>query len=113
MSSNTSVLAQSRVRYVLFAVRSVLSEEKKLSIAALSQTLSARLMLQMTPWLARSRWKGSWCTGYPIGVVQHGLGLAPPPDGQHECIGEQCVIMVACMDQPTTRREKRSTTAAT
>ena len=48
----------------------------------------------------------------PIGVVQHGLGLAPPPDGQHECIGDRCVVMVACMDQPTTRREKRSTTAA-
>ena len=59
MSSNTSALAWSRVRYVLFAVRSVLSEEKKFSIAALSQTLSARLMLQIAPWSARSRWKGS------------------------------------------------------
>ena len=49
----------------------------------------------------------------PIGVVQYGLGLASPPDGQHECIGDQCVVMVACMDQPTTRREKRSTTAVT
>jgi len=41
--------------------------------------------------------------------MQHGLRLASPPDGQHECIGDQCVAMVACMDQPTTRREKRST----
>jgi hypothetical protein len=36
---NTSALASSRVRYSLRAVRSVLSDEKKLSIAALSQTL--------------------------------------------------------------------------
>ena len=35
---------------VLFrAVRSVLSEEKKLSIAALSQTLPERLIEEMTP----------------------------------------------------------------
>jgi hypothetical protein len=34
--SNTSALAWSRVRYVLRAVLSILSEEKKLSIAALS-----------------------------------------------------------------------------
>ena len=46
-------------RAVCLARRSVLSEEKKLSIAALSQTLPARLMLQVTPWSARSRWKGS------------------------------------------------------
>ena len=37
----------------------VFSEEKKLSIAALSQTLPPRLRLQVTPWSARSRWKGS------------------------------------------------------
>ena len=37
----TSALASSRVRYVLRAVRSVFSEEKKLSIAALSQTAGA------------------------------------------------------------------------
>src|SRR5580692_1443845 len=37
MYSNTSALASSRVRYVLRAVRSVFSEEKKLSIAAWSK----------------------------------------------------------------------------
>jgi hypothetical protein len=63
MESNTSALAWSRVRYVMLAVRSVLSEEKTLSIAALSQTLPARLMLQVTPWLAGSRWKGSLVFG--------------------------------------------------
>jgi len=35
MSSNTSALAWARVRYVLVAVRSVFSKEKKLAIAAL------------------------------------------------------------------------------
>jgi hypothetical protein len=34
------------VRYVLRAVRSVFSDEKKLSIAALSQTVPERLYLQ-------------------------------------------------------------------
>ena len=43
-------LAPSRVRYVRFApVRSILSEEKKLSIAALSQTLPEQRMLEMMP----------------------------------------------------------------
>jgi len=41
------------------AVRSVLSEEKKLSIAALSQTLPERLIEQITPWSAISRWNCS------------------------------------------------------
>jgi hypothetical protein len=36
-------------RYVLRAVRSVLSEEKKLSIAALSPTLPERLIEKTTP----------------------------------------------------------------
>jgi hypothetical protein len=37
----------------------VLSDEKKLSIAALSQTLPDRLMEQTTPWSAMSRWNCS------------------------------------------------------
>jgi hypothetical protein len=41
--------ASSLVEYNLRAVRSVLSEEKKLSIAALSQTLPERLIEQTTP----------------------------------------------------------------
>jgi hypothetical protein len=43
----------------LRAVRSVLSEEKKLSIAALSQTLPARLIEQTMPWSAIKRWNCS------------------------------------------------------
>jgi hypothetical protein len=40
-------------------VRSVFSEEKKLSIAALSQTLPERLIEQTTPWSAINRWNCS------------------------------------------------------
>jgi hypothetical protein len=40
-------------------IRSVLSEEKKLSIAALSQTLPDRLIEQTTPLSAISRWNCS------------------------------------------------------
>ena len=44
-------------------MRSVFSDEKKLSIAALSQTLPDRLMLQTMPLSAISRWNCSrWCT---------------------------------------------------
>ena len=42
-------IARSRVREVFFAVRSVFSDEKKLSMAALSQTLPDRLIEQVTP----------------------------------------------------------------
>lgn len=41
------------------AVRSVFSDEKKLSIAALSQTLPDRLMQQTMPLSAISRWNWS------------------------------------------------------
>ena len=80
-------LAWARVRYVLAAVRSVFSEEKTRSIAAWSQTLPARLMLQVTPWSTRSRWKDYWLP--PIGVMQYGFGLPQPPDRHHERIGDE------------------------
>jgi hypothetical protein len=48
-------LASSRVLYVLLPVRSVFSDEKKLSIAALSQTLPERLIEQTTPLSAINR----------------------------------------------------------
>jgi len=44
---------------VLRWMRSVFNEEKKLSIAALSQSLSDRLMLQKMPLLAIRRWNCS------------------------------------------------------
>jgi hypothetical protein len=43
----------------LRATRSTLREEKKLSIAALSQTLPDRLKLHVTPCSAISRWNAS------------------------------------------------------
>ena len=43
----------------IFPIRSVLSEEKKLSMAALSHTLPDRLIEQVTPLSAMSRWNCS------------------------------------------------------
>ena len=45
--------------YTLLAVRSVLRELKKLSVAELSQTSPARLMLQVMPWSSSCFWKCS------------------------------------------------------
>src|SRR4030081_3037856 len=56
MELYSSLLAASLVRYILRAVRSVLSDEKKLSIAALSHTLPERLIEQTTPLSTISRW---------------------------------------------------------
>jgi len=47
------------VRYTFLAVRSVLRELKKLSMAELSQTSPARLMLQVMPCSSSSFWKCS------------------------------------------------------
>jgi hypothetical protein len=44
----------------LLPVRSVFSDEKKLSIAALSHTLPDRLIEQTTPRSANSRWNCYW-----------------------------------------------------
>src|SRR5438067_13512783 len=92
MWSNTSALASSRVRYVLRAVGSVFSEEKKLSIAALSQTLPERLIEQTTPWSAINRWNCSLVSGVltaAIGVMQQRVGLASSPDRHHQGIGDE------------------------
>ena len=41
---------------MLFYGMTIFSEEKKLSIAALSQTFPERLIEHATPWSAMSRW---------------------------------------------------------
>jgi hypothetical protein len=62
-------------------VRSVFIDEKKLSIAALSQTLPDRLMLQTMPQSTISRWNCSLLYRLAlIGVVQRCAQLASPPD---------------------------------
>jgi hypothetical protein len=59
------------VRYFFRPIRSVFIDEKKLSIAALSQTLPDQLIEQVTPLSAISRWNCSliywlpwseWCS---------------------------------------------------
>lgn len=57
--TKTSARACSLDRYTFLAVRSVFSELKKLSIAELSQTSPARLMLQVMPWSLSNSWKCS------------------------------------------------------
>ena len=61
---DTSALASSRVGCNFRAVRSVLSDEKKLSIAALSQALPDRLIEQTMLWSAIELWaKGDGMKG--------------------------------------------------
>ena len=94
--------------------RSVFGEEKQLSIAALSQTLPDRLIEQVTPLSAISRWNCSlvywlpwseWCSsasGFPcrqIAIIRASV--------------TSWAVMVSLIDQPTTRRENRSMTTAT
>ena len=55
MKSNTSARAASRVAHALRAVRSVLSDEEKLSMTAFSHTLPDRLMLQVMPSASSAR----------------------------------------------------------
>jgi hypothetical protein len=50
----------------LRARRSVFSDEKKLSMAALSHTLPDLLIEQATPWSAISRWKLSLLYWLPV-----------------------------------------------
>jgi hypothetical protein len=98
----------------LAAVRSVFSDEKKLSIAELSQTLPARLIEQVMPLSASRRWNCSlvYCAAL-VRVMQQASGLASPPDGHHQGIGDQRGVISAFIDQPTTLRENRSRTTAT
>src|SRR5258705_9815047 len=84
MSSNTSALASSRVRYVLLPVRSVLSDEKKLSIAALSQTLPDRLIEQTTPVVSHQPLELlAGVLASATGMMQQRIGLAAAPDRHH------------------------------
>ncbi len=49
-----------------------------------------------------------------IGVMQQSIGLtAPRRDRRHQRIGDKLGIIGGSVDHPTTRREKRSITAAT
>jgi hypothetical protein len=67
-------------------VRSVFSDEKKLSMAALSQTLPGRLIEQTTP-LSLELFAGVLAAA--IGVTQQCIGLAAAPDRHHQGIGHE------------------------
>jgi len=67
-----------------------LSDEKKLSIAALSHTLPERLIEQTTPLSAINRWNCSlvyWAAA--IGVMKQRVGLAASPDRHHQGVGDE------------------------
>jgi hypothetical protein len=82
----------------LRAVRSVFSDEKKLSIAALSHTLADRLMLQTMPLSAISRWNCLLVYWLPWSrVMQQGIRLAAPPD-RH---ARERALLVARQDPPS------------
>jgi len=98
----------------LRATRSTFSEEKKLSIAALSQTLPERLRLHVTPCSPISRWKASlvywlprseWCSS-SLGRPRRQIAIT-------SASVTSSAVIAALIDQPTTRRENRSMTAAT
>jgi hypothetical protein len=94
--------------------RSVFKVEKKLSIAALSQQLPRLLMLQTMPCAASSRWKSSlvycdpwseWC--------RTARGRPRLKTAISKASITNCAVIVGCIDQPTTRRENKSSTTAT
>jgi hypothetical protein len=72
--------ASLRALRVLLAVRSVLGDEKKLSIAE-------RLIEQVTPHQALELLAGVLASA--IGVMQERIGLASPPDRHHQPVGDE------------------------
>jgi hypothetical protein len=94
-------------------VRSVFIDEKTFSMVALSHTLLERRMLQTMPLSAVSRWNCSLLyLAALIGVMQQPSRLAVSPDGHQRTSATSCAVIVAHLDQPTTCRKNRSTTAA-
>src|ERR1700753_1810278 len=72
-------------------MRSVFNDEKKLSMAALSQTLPDRLMLHVMPLSAIRRWNWSLASALAaaIGVMHERIRLATAPDRHHQSIRDQ------------------------
>ena len=94
----------------LRAVRSVVSEEKKLSIAALSQTLPGRLIEQINQ--PATVGTARWC----IGCRDRSDAAANRLSRRHVAITKTCdelAVIATVTDQPTTRLENRSTATAT
>jgi hypothetical protein len=101
------------VRYTFLDVFSVFNELKKLSIAELSQTSPARLMLQVMPCsLQQCLEVLAGVLAALVRVMQQLHGLASAPHGHHQCVGHK-LRGHAVMHRPAhARREYRSSTAA-
>ncbi len=83
-------------------------------MAALSHTLPDLLIEQVTPWSAISRWKPSLLYWLPLSEwCSRALGLPRRQIAITNASATSCAAIVALIDQPTTRREKRSMTTAT
>jgi hypothetical protein len=85
--------------------------DKKLSVAALSQTLPDRLKLQITPCSAIGRWKASLAA--TIGMMQQLSGRPRRQIAITSASVASSAVIAALIDQATTRRENRWMTAAT
>jgi hypothetical protein len=87
-------------------VRSVFNELKKLSIAELSQTSPARLMLQVMPCSLSSSWKCSLVYWLPWSEwCNSSTGLPRRQTAIINASATSCEVMLDCIDQPTMRRE--------
>jgi hypothetical protein len=81
-----------------------LSDEKKLSIAALSQTLPERLIEQrMIGQQFQKLLSGVLAPA--IGMMQRRIGLAGSPDRHHRASVTSSAVIAAVIDQSTARRE--------
>jgi hypothetical protein len=86
-------------------VCSVLRDENKLSIAALSHTLPARLIEQTTAFSHQALELFAGVFAAAIGVMQQRIGLAAPSDRHHQRIGNELCGYRRTHGQRTTRRE--------
>jgi len=96
----------------LRAIRSVLSEEQKPSIVALSQTLPERVIEQSDAAVGHQPLE-LLARVSAAAVGSSASGLLRRQIATTRASVTSCAVMPALIDQPTTRRENRSMTAAT
>jgi hypothetical protein len=104
-------LASSLVRYILRINRSVFNNEKKLSIAALSQTSPDRLIEQTTPLIGHQPLElFAGALAAAIGIMQQRVRFLRRQLAINKASLTSWAVIAAIIDRPTTRREKRPTT---
>ena len=101
------IYTSSLVRYNLRAVRSVFSDEKKLSIAALSQTFPSGSSSNHAVICHQPLELLAAVLAAAIRMMQQRIRLAAPPYRHHHPSVTSCAVIPALIDQATTRRENR------